>query len=383
MLKGLLLGAGASRDFGLPLVKDLTDELHRRLPREDILMLQGVARLRGDGYPDEILEEFLQAMAAEKRNYERVIGYFQTKDLEARDPRGIGHTYHSIALLISRVVLEILIDKHIENSAKFCSPPAEYIGGILSLAVKNRPLWIFSLNYDLVIESLACASTLDCDCGLTIRESRRFFCQRANDFHELSFDRLNSEDISEFGLIFRNDSAGGINLVKLHGSLDLFTVNNGKDLLKLRPSLRFKGSQLMAFRELRTEMIRTRPFHPNGPLPSIEYVYEDANRAPQFLQQTPIVGTLKHDYRYQQILPYKILDVLEKNLGRLHVLVSIGYSFGDNHINKSVLRWLQSEKGRRLEIVSPRIEAVPAIFAEVEEQVSINPTTAVEFFKNC
>jgi hypothetical protein len=101
------------------------------------------------------------------------------------------------------------------------------------------------------------------------------------------------------------------------------------------------------------------------------------------MRQTPIASLLKHDRSYQQILPYKVLDVLGRNIERLKSLVSIDYSFGDNHINKIVLSWLKTERNRRLEIISPNIEGVPPVFKEVESQVDPQQMTASEFFKNC
>jgi hypothetical protein len=59
---GLLLGAGASVDFGLPMVGQVTSKLRDCLTEEKLWSIQMAALARNDGYPNEIVYEVLNIL---------------------------------------------------------------------------------------------------------------------------------------------------------------------------------------------------------------------------------------------------------------------------------------------------------------------------------
>jgi hypothetical protein len=93
MLTGLLLGAGASYDFGLPLVSKVDPELKKRL----IAYFHGVVDC-----PKEISSQALSILGREDMNYENMIGYFQLQAYRTRGDNELRRNYHSISSLFYR-----------------------------------------------------------------------------------------------------------------------------------------------------------------------------------------------------------------------------------------------------------------------------------------
>jgi hypothetical protein len=104
------------------------------------------------------------------------------------------------------------------------------------LARGNTPLWVFSLNHDLIVECLAAHYDLLLDCGFSGTNSLPLRDERGARLGELPVQTLEGDHFKASGLNFKNLTEPGINLIKIHGALDVFTVNDGRDLIKLAPT---------------------------------------------------------------------------------------------------------------------------------------------------
>jgi hypothetical protein len=93
MLKGILLGAGASFDFGLPLVKKFDPVFKERLT---------VYFSRVVGCPNNIVDEALTILSRKDMNYESMIGYFQIQSDRARGDNNLRQSYHYVSSLLLR-----------------------------------------------------------------------------------------------------------------------------------------------------------------------------------------------------------------------------------------------------------------------------------------
>jgi hypothetical protein len=78
---GLLLGAGFSKDFGLPLVTEVTQILKTR---GKYWSIENAAKVRADGWPDEIADEVRSVLGRDEMHFEAILGYFQVQT--ARSP---------------------------------------------------------------------------------------------------------------------------------------------------------------------------------------------------------------------------------------------------------------------------------------------------------
>lgn len=98
----------------------------------------------------------------------------------------------------------------------------------------------------------------------------------------------------------------------------------------------------------------------------------------QFLRRSLLAGAYKFDPRATHHLPQTLLKHFQANINFVTRLVAIGYSFGDDHINAIVRRWLEFSADRRLEIVDPTVKAIPQSFLHLAPQVSLTRSTATD-----
>ena len=82
MLEGktsFFLGAGFSKEAGMPLVGELTAELKNALLPDKLREFNKNWKASGSefGIPDEIIEDFIEKLHDPNIHYEKVIGYIQ------------------------------------------------------------------------------------------------------------------------------------------------------------------------------------------------------------------------------------------------------------------------------------------------------------------
>jgi hypothetical protein len=144
--------------------------------------------------------------------------------------------------------------------------------------------------------------------------------------------------------VFSGGEQEAIYLIKVHGGLDIFTIHDGKDLIKIGPvgpdAAHIIGNLVI----LRGEVALTRSTDPNAVFPIGEYLYKDEDGQLQFLRHSIVAGAFKFDANYHQTLPSRLLDAFKAYIRFLSHLVIIGYGFGDAHINLVVQEWMNKTK---------------------------------------
>lgn len=190
-----LLGAGASRDAGMPLVSELTSEIRASLPG-----LRDPAGECGEAASD-LFEEVAKIDQRVAANYEAFFEWLAYLRQATKEPFSlatklnlnvldIGATASCIAWSVKGAIIKSLVQRHCRESYD----PA-YLAGLADFVPLNRRLHVFTTNYDSCVED-ACRS-----CGLDIRMG---FSARSGRWTPS---------------VFRARSPG-VNLYKLHGSLN-------------------------------------------------------------------------------------------------------------------------------------------------------------------
>jgi hypothetical protein len=384
---GLLLGAGFSKDFGLPVVTDVTQTLKTWLTPEKLWKFENAARARGGGYSDEITREILSILERDEMHFEAILGYFQAEQVRLGADKGTVQTYASLYSWFARVVSEIIWGDPAARVWSFRAVSRHYRAGLTKLVEQNRPLWVFSLNYDLVVECLAAMFGIPIESGLPDKD---YLIRKHSDGREigrLATEVISGDQLAKSGLIFSTAnhvfSSGdhkAIYLVKAHGGLDMFTVHDGKDLIKIAPVGPEAAHIIANLIYLRDEVALTRSSNPNVVFPSGEYLYEDENGTVQFLRHAFVTGAFKFDPQYPQTFPSRVLDSFEAYIRFVSDLVIIGYGFGDTHINEVIRTWVQQNKDRRITIVDPHRTTIPDSLLHVSPQVTVLKKTGREYF---
>jgi hypothetical protein len=110
-------------------------------------------------------------------------------------------------------------------------------------------------------------------------------------------DVLNERDLTENNLFLFGEGESGINLLKIHGSLDVFAFREGLDLCRLRPSGPGIKSRLETLRVINTRIGFAMP---PGARPLNEIAALDEDGVIQFLRRSLLAGANKFNRRFHR-----------------------------------------------------------------------------------
>jgi hypothetical protein len=374
-LTGLFIGAGASYEVGMPLVWELTAELKNWLTPSKLRVLNQSWRLQGGGHPDGVIDDFASVLEKPEMHYESILGYLET---QFRRSSRLGQQYHGLYAWLVEMVYHILRLRHL-NAAGYIEKSVPFLEGIAKLAAVNSPLWIFSLNHDVIIECVAGKYGIPVNCGFT-EEIVSFPRRNKNGVKigELLGQTITGPEL-ERGMHFAPPGSNAINLLKIHGALDVFTFRDGRDLVRLLPTEPTVAGVLETLRAANDELVFVDPSSPHPVKATNEIAYADDAGEMQFLRRSLLAGAYKFDNRRSQVLPSRILDHFRSNINFVSSLVCIGYGFGDLHINQIIREWLELASERQLEIVAPKVSSIPPFLLHLSPQVSLVDATATDY----
>ena len=230
--------------------------------------------------------------------------------------------------------------------------------------MKDQPLWIFSLNHDLLVEMMC----------------SHFRWPLKNGFNDsiflngLEFERLRKEDKDHSRFRFFN-SGSGVNLIKLHGSLDLFVYDDFKGYVKLKNTGDWNSNTKILMALLKDDVaIRKYKFRTTNHL-----TYEDAKGVLQFLRMTIMSGKHKFSSRLSHTMDDWFFRVFKSHINHVKTLHCVGYSFGDKHVNAILYDWLAFSVQCEIIIVNPTLKEVPFDFRHLKDQFKIEGSGFLEF----
>ena len=225
-LTGLFLGAGASAELGMPLVWQITRELKTWLSPDKLRTYNRGWREQGNGMADEVIEDFISFLMRPEMHYESLLGYLETC---YRRPTPHRADYHHLYSWFVQMVSHLLRLRH-TDLADDIARNIRFLKGIAELAKVNTPLWIFSLNHDLIVECIGAHYSLPLHSGFNNGEIT--FPRRNHSgavIGTLRAETLTAAQLESF-IPFPSAGTKGINLLKIHGALDIFTLRDGADM---------------------------------------------------------------------------------------------------------------------------------------------------------
>src|SRR5579863_2339701 len=147
----------------MPLVWELTSELKAWLTPDKLRGLNTQWRANGRGFPDAVIETVIRILVLPNVHYEAILGQLE---VQYRRFSADSDHYHALYSILLEVVYWILQLRHI-NNAEHIRRNLRYLDGVVRLTEENLPLWVFSLNHDLLVECLAADHDIPLNSGFT------------------------------------------------------------------------------------------------------------------------------------------------------------------------------------------------------------------------
>jgi hypothetical protein len=376
MLTGLFLGAGASYEVGMPLVGELTDEIKAWLTPDKLRVLNRGWRAQGGGHDEEVIDELAATLARTDMHYESILGSLET---HFRRSTPLSQDFRGLYAWFVELVYHFLYLRHVNNVQKI-KRNLSCLDGIVALAQQHKPLWVFSLNHDQIVECLAAERAIPVSAGFSgLRKTLPRRDSAGRQIGELTAEVISAAEL-ERGLPFFRPGTHGINLLKIHGALDIFTFDNGRDLLRLLPQDCSTEGVIETLRIANEELRYVDASSGRQAKATNEIAYADEQEEMQFLRRTLLAGAFKFDARRGQVLPKQMLTHFRSNLNSVTRLICVGYGFGDAHINGVMREWLEFSPARTLEIVAPKLTVLPPSLLHLARQVTVVDAAASTYF---
>lgn len=347
----VFIGAGASVDFGMPLVKKFTNIFQANILKRldtNLFNFHGQAIIK---------DKFKKLIERDDLNYEEMIKHLELWMLSEK-----GENYQALHGLVIQAIecvhlllLEIQYKSLFNMAFKF-----QECSGINNLLEQHGLVNIFSLNHDVMTEEL---------CNYYHIKFKDGFRQNIDhNYTSIGKFRVATKDeFTKHKLDLFNPKEKGINILKLHGALDIFAVEDKEKYLKT-DSAGFGGC-VAAIREIERKSLdycqRT------GGRGVNELFIEDDARELQFFRRSLLSGGHKFTGKFEQIAPIGLFEEFKIRIHDSEKLVIIGYGFGDEHINQIILNFLDTNNKAKIIICDPYREIIPEFMSNFKLNIEI------------
>lgn len=361
-MKALFLGAGASFECGMPLI----DEFTRTLIPNILNRLD--SRLFDFSKTPHFRKKFEEILLNPKIHYEQMVGALQDIYLERREDSEIAYSVYQ--QLVECIQILLLEDQKL-TLPLFKEKIKDYIG-IKNLVDQHPCLHVFSLNHDINFEEICRYYAVDFKDGFF--ENLDDCYNHIARFKYLTKEQLNS---GEFNFFNKNDI--GINLIKLHGALDIFAVEDANLYMKSSPSKEADFGE--NYEEIsRVEKHSLEVVKNIGQRGVNELFVLDRNGELQFMRRSLLTGAHKFMGTFEQIAPLAFFKEFKKIINSIKELDVIGYGFGDEHVNAVLSAWIYSDDVK-MNIFDPFRKNVPEFLKPNAFKVKIVNGGLTDYFK--
>lgn len=355
MSKGLLLGAGFSYDLGMPLVKTLTEDFFSFFSKKRLksfVNLWSKNKPYGEDDPIEprAFSTVLKIVEKYRRdpdsNYEAFLKEIEELIKNTAD-RATVRSYQYALSKFEVVLTEMLFMYHVhnfhiyENCKQFYKEFDKFIG--------DEPLWIMTLNHDLLIEFLCL------DSGIPVK-----FGAASNINFPISNDDF--ADLVEFGV---NERANlklesmnylkfgkGVNILKLHGALNEYTYDDNNKIAYVNLN---ETDKPMDYLKRVSKVMHKMEYKVNGKSMRLgkDIAISDMNGELQFLRHTIKTGGNKFSKTINPKSGEEKMILFKQILDTLDEITIVGYSFGDYHIDTRLYNAMLKNENLKVWVIDP------------------------------
>ncbi len=355
MKKGLLVGAGFSYDFGMPLGKELTEVFLGLFNKRNVRSL-AVVLSKNSPYSEDrpinkeaILEGLGLLLEYKKRNesnYEELFSELQKLGDSSNKNQSDKDSYHYLFSIFYDIVYSILSIYQFESYAVLYTKNKQWFSKFSSL-LSDEETWVFTLNHDLYMECLAVDLNIPITYGDRKDISFPVSNQKMDNVINFTYSEGGNIDKDILGF-FKNEY--GINLVKLHGGLSELDYKDKSVICN--QSLKKNNSSELIHDFKRIENMAY--FHEGKKIPSgKDRVITNSEGELDIISKSMLTGGRKYSKTTNAKKGEEKLKILDEVLDELDELTIIGYGFGDSHINNRISNAMVRNNNLKLRIVNP------------------------------
>jgi len=345
------LGAGASVECGMPLVWQFTTTFR------DNILKRIDTKLFNFSDNEEIKERFVEIIGNTDMHYEQMVS-----ELEKWRLSSFGKECEIVNGLIKQATecIQLLLFELQEKCIPRMQLRFDHYFGFQAIIKKFGCLDIYSLNHDLIVEELCAFYKIPLKDG--------FYADREHGYSRLgSFKVVTKEELQQHQLDFFDQNEYGVNLVKLHGSFDIFAIEDKGKYLKSVGDSDF-GSYVRAVKNI--ERLSFQECKKSGFRGVNELFVNDDSGELQFLRRSLLSGGHKFSDKFEQIAPRELFEEFKTRIMSAREIFVIGYGFGDEHVNLVFCDWLKIH-GTRLIVCDPYRTEVPDCLSSNAGQIEI------------
>jgi hypothetical protein len=352
---GLLLGAGFSYDFGMPLSKELTDvfcdffspvdtmkfgtELARQRPYGKEHPLDSKAIFEGLGM-------LLKFKSEGGINYEELIAALETEADRPGRKHSERRSYLYLVSIFSDLIHRILTKYQLVSYDLIYHKNYPCFSSFINL-LSAEETWVFTLNHDIYLECLA----IDMGIPITYGDTAELYFPISN----LEMDKQLEFTCSEKSN-FRWDSPGffhganGINIVKLHGGLSELEYDDRRIICN--PCLGVQSSEelMQGFRNVDQMGYFNRG---SKILSGKDRVITNPKGELDIAEKSMLTGGKKYSPTTNRKSGEEKLLLFEDILDRIDEMTIIGYGYGDKHINYRISNAMVKNSSLVARLINP------------------------------
>ncbi len=361
MKTGLLLGAGFSYDFGMPISRELTEIfLNLFNTRNTRSLIIGIANHQPFGVDrpinkTAITEAFDLLMAYKEKkieNYEGLLSEIQALGDDYAKNQSDRDSYHYVFGLFYEIIHKILSIYQSESYKTLYQKNIKWFSKLENI-LSTEETWVFTLNHDIFLECLAIDLGIPVTYGTT--GSIEFPVSNLEMGEKIEFSTIDRDSYSIDNSSFLAGKKG-INLVKLHGGLTEHSYNNEgticnqnlKNITSKALMSDFHKIQRMAYYHQGRKV-------PDGKDRAITNIHGELD----LISKAMLTGGKKYSKTANPKKGEEKLILFDKILDQLDELTIIGYGFGDKHINFRIANSMARRDNLSVRIIDPIFRNIP------------------------
>ena len=374
MKTGILLGAGFSYDFGMPVARELTEVFLNLFNRNSIKSLIvrmanhqpfGLDRPINEAAITEVFDLLLAYKEMNGENYEDLLSQIQSLSDDYSKSQSDRDSYHYAFGLLYEIIHNLLSVYQAESYKNLYQKNLKWFSKLENI-LSAEETWVFTLNHDLFLECLAI------DLGIPVTYG-------ATGKIEFPVSNVEMEERIEFSTIERSSYCAsnpgffvgriGINLIKLHGGLSEHEYKD--DHLLCNQNLDKTTSK-----ELITDfykILRMAYYHQGHKVPdNRDRAITNIDGELDLISKAMLTGGKKYSKTANPKKGEEKLIIFDELLTQIDELIIIGYGFGDKHVNFRIANALARRENLSVRIIDPNLRKIPEFLEPFDYSSRIN-----------